>query len=450
MTTMTANGCGGYSCEFVEPPPSAFQTECPICLQILKEPCLTSCCGHKFCSGCIERARKGRNPCPVCSEPEFTIMRERWLERCLKQLEVWCSYEKDGCEWRGKLGELEVHLNQDPSTEDQLIGCLFADVECTHKCGERLQRRHITTHVTQQCKKRPFCCDYCLGYHSTFEDVTELHYPQCSKYPVSCPNCQMHPFKREELDTHLHDQCPLALTDCPFSYVGCEAQLPRRDLPDHMRETVTHLTLLATYTQQLQQSLKEKDRQYRELELNHQTTEQSVRTLREEACKLQVEVQTLREETRKLKMWSPGFPVDFCLEQSSDDMYSPPFYTHPHGYRMCVQVYPKGHGKGLGSHMSIFTRLMQGPFDDYLEWPFRGDVMIQLVNQAGDHDHIERTIHYTDKTPDEAAGRVSGRERSKKGWGVHKVIACDALYDTAQGIEYSKHNRLLIRVIRVA
>ena len=46
---------GGYDCEFVEAPAAAFQTECPICLQVLKEPCVISCpCGQKICHECIE------------------------------------------------------------------------------------------------------------------------------------------------------------------------------------------------------------------------------------------------------------------------------------------------------------------------------------------------------------------------------------------------------------
>ena len=121
-----------------------------------------------------------------------------------------------------------------------------------HKCGEWFQRLHITTHETQQCKKRPYSCDYCRDYHSTFEDVIEVHYPQCGKYPVACPNdCDVYKFERQKLESHLKEQCPLTLIDCPFSYAGCETQLLRKDMPEHMKENITHLTLMATITQRL-------------------------------------------------------------------------------------------------------------------------------------------------------------------------------------------------------
>ena len=308
--------CGGYDCEFVEPPQKAFQTECPVCLQILKEPHLISCCGHKFCRECIERIEKEKKPCPLCNVPDFTFMRERGLERSLKELEVWCSYREEGCEWKGKLGELEEHLTRDPSPENQLKGCQFVEVECTHKCGEWFQRHHITTHETQQCKKRPYSCDHCRDYDSTFEDVTEVHYPQCGKYPVSCPNdCDVSKIERQDLESHLKDQCPLEQVDCPFHYAGCETQLPRKDMPEHMREKFTHLMLLATFTQKLFIENQRLVKEIQQLQHKQQITEEKVCALKEKQ--------------------HPLFPVDFHLDQTDELVYSPAFYTHPHGYRMC-------------------------------------------------------------------------------------------------------------------
>ena len=543
----------GYDCEFVDPPPEAFQSECPVCLLILKEPCLISCCGHKFCRICVERVRETEKPCPLCSEPDFSFMRERGLERFLKESQVWCSYKKSGCKWKGKLGELELHLNQNLSPENRLKGCQFVEVECTQECGEWFQRHHITSHETEQCKKRPYSCDYCQDYQSTFEDVTEIHYPQCSKYPVACPNeCREDKFEGQELESHMRDLCPLTLLDCPFHYAGCQTQLPRKDMPEHMRETVTHLTLLASVTQnlvkenqrlrqttseqqqtigeqqeiiaelqqktaelqrkdqqhhdklqaieqgvqtQLQQkreernshqkmkvvdermnkTMKEGDKQYQD---KLQALEEKVQTLKEENEELQhttadlqdkmqaieEELQQMQqareekvdartEEAHKLKLdltQLSGFPVDFPVERTNDIVYSPAFYTHPHGYQMCVCVYPNGCGDGEGTHVSIFTYMMRGPFDNNLKWPFRGEITIQLVNQAGDHDNIEMTIHYNDETPDIYAGRVKGKERSDGGWGKRQFLAHTALpYDAVEKTQYLKDNHLIVRVVKV-
>ena len=221
---------GGYDCEFVEPPPPAFQTECPICLHILKEPCLISCpCGQKICRECVEQIKEEDKPCPLCNKSDFTYLRDHGLERFLKEFEVWCSNKEKGCDWRGKLGEYEQHLNRDPSPESQLTGCQFVEVECMHECGEWLERHHISTHQTEQCTGRPYSCQYCKDYDSTFEEVTEVHYTECDDYPVNCPNnCQENPLKRQELESHLENDCPLETIDCPFSYAGCDTNYSQR------------------------------------------------------------------------------------------------------------------------------------------------------------------------------------------------------------------------------
>ena len=45
---------GRYECIFVERPRKHLQTECSVCLCILREPCLVDCCGNRFCQICIE------------------------------------------------------------------------------------------------------------------------------------------------------------------------------------------------------------------------------------------------------------------------------------------------------------------------------------------------------------------------------------------------------------
>ena len=175
---------GGYDCEFVNPPPDAIQAECPICLQILKVPCVISCpCGQKMCRECVERIKKAGKPCPLCNKTDFSFMREYGLERYLKSCDVWCSKKKDGCEWRRKLGGFEQHLNESPSPENQLNGCQFVEVECKHECGGWYQRRYIATHQDQECLEPPYSCEHCNEYDSTFKD---------SLYMLSVPSIQSH------------------------------------------------------------------------------------------------------------------------------------------------------------------------------------------------------------------------------------------------------------------
>ena len=426
---------GGYDCEFVEPPPPAFQTECPICLHILKEPCLISCkCGKKICRECVEpiTKAKGGRPCPFCNKSDFTYMRDHGLERSLKEFEVWCSNNVKGCDWRGKLGEYEQHLNQSPSPESQLTGCQFVKVECKHKCGEWFERRHIKSHQSRQCQKRLYACEHCKDYSSTFEDVVEVHYTQCSKYPVNCPRkCQKESFARQELVSHLRDECPLTVASCPFSHAGCNVQCCRKDMPEHMKDTATHLTLLASVTQSL---VKQND------------------TLAKGNQQLKEKLERQEKEVGKLKSALPkysGFPKVYQVKLNKEKVYLPGFYTHHNGYKMCLRVDPYGHSSENGTHVSIYTYLMKGSYDNHLKWPFRGEITIKIVNQAGDHDHIENTLPYNDQTADKNAGRVTSGEYAV-GRGFYYLLAhSDLEYNAAKKTQYLKDNQLIIHVVKV-
>ena len=48
-----------------------------------------------------------------------------------------------------------------------------------------------------------------------------------------------------------------------------------------------------------------------------------------------------------------------AIEHRTISLYSPPFYTSPHGYRMCIRTYLNGDGIGKGTHISVFFVLMR-------------------------------------------------------------------------------------------
>ena len=498
-----SNG-GGYDCELVELPPAAFQTLCSICHLFLREPHLISCCGQKICRQCLDPDNPEKKPCRLCGESGFTYLPDRGLERSMKELEVRCTYKKDGCEWVGKLGELELHLNRGPDRENQRQECQFVGVGCQYKCGEWFQRRHIAAHESKGCPKRPYTCDHCQAYQAVYDDVVQNHYPQCNKYPVACPNkCRESPFERHQLESHLKDECPLVQVACPYQYAGCRAELVRKDIPQHIEtEMSLHLALLARVTESLMKSnielrgnvglvhelnvkqvsmMTECSTKHQQLEQGHgralhelnkhivqltATTDVLTKELREQMeekdrqvseltgklAAVQEGIESLREELKTLKMDNTQhseFPKEFRIKVTNIDLMTSAFYTHPHGYRMCLRVCPKGI-TGDESHVAVYVYLMQGPFDKHLHWPFMGEVTVQLVNQAGDHDHMERVICFSDKTPDRHACRVKGREVSESGWGKRYFLAHDNLwYNALKETQYLKNHHLVIRVVKI-
>ena len=272
----------GYECEF-EAAPQGAQTECPVCLLVLRRPYQVSCCRQRFCQLCIEQIRAEQNPCPLCRGAAFFVSFDEELHQTLSALPVHCS--RIGCKWVGELDQYDSHLH--------------------------------TLNLLQSTQ--------------------EAH---------------------------------------------------RIDVFEH--ETVV---------------------------------------LREEVAHLRVEHQRLSEMVQRHEERIPRLTADFVMTNfenrrvTENPWYSPPFYTHPHHYKMCLTVYASGIGMGKGTHVSVFVHLMRGEFDDDLKWPFRRDIAVQLLNQLGEGEDHVRVISFAERKPDDSAGRVIAGDRGESGWGIPKFVS---------------------------
>ena len=432
-----ANWQGGYDCDFVQPPPEAVQSECPICHLVLREPYQAPCCGNSFCRTCIEPIRLGNVNCPTCRHAGFTTFPDKRLERSLNPFKVFCFRRDEGCEWNGELGSLGRHLNENPTPSERLVGCNFVDVNCTH-CAQSFRRKSLDTHENNECRLRPYSCDHCGEFASSFEEVVVIHYPVCERYPLPCRNkCDEIPegfkyaIERRDLERHVKEECLLTVVECDFYYAGCEARLPRKDMASHLAESiVTHMSIMAAHGRktateaqktaaEAQRALEERDAQIEQLQ--REQTE-----LQKEQAEQRVLVNELARENKSLKdqlelhshLCTP--PVTFTMtdfaqhKRNKDTWYSPPFYTHPHGYKMCIKV--------ICHEDTIFigTPLMRGKFDDQLLFPFQKTVYIRILNQFTDKNH---KIILSDLSRDPIRNNVGIRvfegERQLKGRGTN-------------------------------
>ena len=411
----------GFDCEFIERPQEAFQADCPICLLVLREPQQVSCCGYSFCQPCITPIREARKPCPTCNKAEFSLFPNKGLKRSLCEFPVWCTHEKEGCQWTGELGELEKHLNESPQLGDRVRGCQYTEVECC-QCAEYLPRRGITTHEIEECPRRPFSCDYCSNYQADYESVVTKHWPMCGFRPVPCPNwCGVYP-ERQNLEQHFSEVCPLSTVSCDFHYAGCGVQLSRKDMPTHLSESIVHhLSLLAVHNQK------------RIDKLEHETCALKEALVRKD--------KKIAELERKL---APSFPITFTMTNFSHHKrdhttwYSPLFYTHPHGYLVRLQV--TANYKSAGTRMTIGAHLMRGEFDEFLRWPFQGILVFEMMNQLNDGEHYryaysQSTLRVTTEEPDQGSGRVL----------PYSMLE----YDPTTECQYLKDDCLRLRVIQV-
>lgn len=124
---------------------------------------------------------------------------------------------------------------------------------------------------------------------------------------------------------------------------------------------------------------------------------------------------------------------------------SKPFYTHIKGYKMCLFIYPNGYGEAEGSHVSVFVSIMKGRNDSKLEWPFRGILTIQLLDQSKKKDHKEVTVSYLESEYDYASRVRIGNYNAATGklW----MIAHESLCDDG-GPQYLINDSLKLRICK--
>ena len=80
---------------------------------------------------------------------------------------------------------------------------------------------------------------------------------------------------------------------------------------------------------------------------------------------------------------------EYCLSDS--------FYMHLNGYKMCFKIYVNGTSPGEGTHLSVSSLLLKGPFDNSLQWPFLGTVSFHMLNQVDNYHHYGIDVVYEDK-----------------------------------------------------
>ena len=463
---------GGYDCEFVKPPSVDFpQTDCPVCLLVLREPHQASCCGTSYCEACVKRVKEDKKCCPTCNEADFTIFPDKRLKRSLYALNVYCCQRRGGCEWEGELGELERHLNLQPPPEKLLVGCQFAEVDCTY-CIQPFKRRFFQAHQSDDCSKRPYSCKHCNKYVATFEEVTQNHWLMCPFFPLSCPNnCEL-VLQRQEMEHHLSQNCPLTLVQCDFHVVGCQMQLTKKDMPSHISENLTrHMSLLqahmmlhpgenmATYLWLMVGSVQKLAMENVNVHSELHEAQQQLRESKERVAQLEAKVAAQNEkiaahqQTLEKVTYTGTLPFEFTMNEfeqhkmACDEWHSPPFYTHTHGYKICIKLCANGLKSANGTHVSVHGCLMCGEFDDDLQWPFQGSITIQLLNQLEDGNHHTRTINFASTGDPNVISRVTSGKRAGSGSGWDTFISHAQLnLNTVKNSQFLKNNQLKFRV----
>ena len=205
---------------------------------------MVDCCGYRFCKDCIMSVYVAFKKCPLCNGAFSSVIHDKLLQRTLNEKLVYCTHKDAGCDWTGKLVTLDQHLNTMPdSLENRLEGCSVQGLRCNY-CDDNFKRCDLSDHESK-CPRRPIKCVHCEAFSAPETELGE-HWKECKCFPVQCENNCGETVNRERMAKHLSEHCPLVVIACDYSYAGCDATLPRKEMMAHIDEAAKdHLQLMA-------------------------------------------------------------------------------------------------------------------------------------------------------------------------------------------------------------
>jgi hypothetical protein len=195
---------------------------CPLCKGILCDPVLEQCGTSIYCRACLERYLEKEGKCPggrKCSSSSIISM--DFVARLINKQECLCRNKEFGCDWKGKLNELQEHLK---------IQCKTKPVKCAFEgCDVELIESALILH-SSLCLFRNVSCDDCNS-EIKMKDL-EKHLKSCPKKKILCENDCGEEICREFQEEH-KKICFNSCSECQYKIIGCKYNSTRRNMEEH-------------------------------------------------------------------------------------------------------------------------------------------------------------------------------------------------------------------------
>ena len=124
----------------------------------------------------------------------------------------------------------------------------------------------------------------------------------------------------------------------------------------------------------------------------------------------------------------------------NETCFGQPFYSGNPGYKMYLRVHPNGNGWGQGQYLSVYVCLLCGKYDDQLNWPFIGSIIIRLIESGG--NHFERIVYWDHSTRPEFSHVY---DQSSMPNGFPTFLSHQRLMDPS--LQYLKDDTLIIEAM---
>jgi len=199
--------------------------KCPLCQGVYFNPYVDKC-GHVFCKECIYKYLDQFHQCPL-SKYELNVDNLNklvFMSEILEKQLVKCKNRNFDCDWKGRLCELESHINVD---------CKKQKIICPHRgCEKIIFREEKEPHILL-CDYRTLACEFC-EISISFIDLKN-HFDVCPKFVMDCLQKCGKQVERKDLTHHIEEDCMNTIIDCPFNGIGCDFTCSKKELSKHFK-----------------------------------------------------------------------------------------------------------------------------------------------------------------------------------------------------------------------
>ncbi|XP_049865321.1 TNF receptor-associated factor 6-B-like [Pectinophora gossypiella] len=320
--------------------------ECPVCLNWLRDPVITTC-GHKFCKGCITSWLQNSGHCPIDNinlSMKVDIFPDNYTKREIQEQRMSCPFASKGCAVKVTPLDLDAHI-----------------ATCEYNQPE----------ASSQPEIRVPCAFHAVGCKETFDS-------------------------QEDMNTHLHNdiQSHMSLLMNAYSEVKINSDISNASIDAKEQEAMSlweapdkegapSTAKPLNNTSALIRALYE-----RVVVLEQRNREQDIVIANMSKQLSAFAVAKMKQNNEMLLRYCMGNYIwkidnfkarcDAMLKDHYKMLYSPGFYTSPNGYRFCVRLNISPQNPLC---FALHVHLMKTENDDCLEWPFNGRISFAMINQ---------------------------------------------------------------------
>ena len=315
--------------------------ECIICTNVLNDP-ITCRNGHGFCRTCLEESMKTKKQCPTCkvAMTRASIGSNLYVKNQIENAHMYCFTRLEALEAANTSNSsnavTDVDANDDDDDDDDVIDeaagkkrtrAVPTGSESSSSSSSSSSRSSSSGPAAAKRAKSDICtwtgklhgakqhfkecvyagalCGFGCGAVVRRIDMSEHEASLCPKQ-VQCTNVGCTAVMPEPMiAAHKANDCPYEVVDCPFSCVGCNERVLRKDVESHEEAAMKQHNRLLMQGMQTQQqdnlSFRQDNHSFRQDNLSFRqdilSSRQDIQLLRQDNLSLQ---QKVAEQEKRL------------------------------------------------------------------------------------------------------------------------------------------------------